>query len=144
MSDDPNIDAWNNFVMYSDPAEHEAGSDKRYAALAKQFMGSVNDGGFNAFLTFSWDFDASEVLEALVAIGAAKAAKELEHVLHELGTPVPRSTEEERWDLLEKNWPSALNEHDALSKEANDELMQVLEAHVREHQGFYLGLAEDH
>jgi hypothetical protein len=129
--------------MYSDPAAYDAGSDRRAAALAKQFMGAVNNGGFNAFLTFSWDLDASEVLDALVAIGAAKAAKELGHVLHKLGTPVLRSTEEERWDLLEKHWPSALDEHDALPQEAEDDLTRVLESHVQEHQGFYLGLSED-
>jgi hypothetical protein len=140
MDRSPSEDAWNNFVMNSQPEDYEAGSIRRSAAIAKQYMGQANKGGINSFLTNSWDVDASEVLVALAAVGAQLAAKEFGFVLGKLGVPVPASSQDARWNLLEQHWPEEMNEHDSLSDEANAELMRVLERHVREQEQFYLGL----
>src|SRR5215468_8539686 len=77
-------------------------------------MGLANNGGINSFLTCSSELDAAEVLQALVSVGALKAAQELGLVLRELGTPVPSSSEEDRFRLLERHWSDALDEHDVL------------------------------
>jgi hypothetical protein len=140
MEESLSNDAWNNFVMNSQPEDHEAGSIWKSAAIAKQYMNLANSGGINSFLTNSWEVDASIVLEALTAVGAHVAAKEFGYVLGKLGVPVPTSSQEERWNLLERHWPDELNEHDSLSDNADAELMRVLERHVREHEQFYLGL----
>lgn len=139
---DSNAKAWNNFVFFSQPDNYEAGDSMRSAAIAKQYMGLANNGGIDSFLTSSYDLGASEVLAALASVGASIATKELGHVLRTLGTPLPASSEEARWGLLEKYWSKSLDEYDLLSHEADSELMRVLEIHVREHEAFYLALAE--
>ena len=85
MADSPSVDAWNNFVMLSEPSRHEIGSSKWSAAIANQYMGGANNGGINSFLTNSWELDASMVLAASVSIGALEAAQELDRVLRGLG-----------------------------------------------------------
>lgn len=140
MTDSPSDDAWNNFVMRSQPDDYELGSSKRLAAIAKMYMGQANRGGINSFLTNAWELDATEVLEALQSIGAVTAAKEFAYVLSELGAPIPSSSQDVRWRLLEQRWSDALNEHDLLSDEADKELMRTLGQHVLEHEDFYLKL----
>lgn len=138
---DRSTEAWNNFV-FSQRDGFETGSAMRSAAIAKDYMGQVNRGGINSFLTYTSDLDASEVLEALVAVGALTTANQFEYVLRALGAPLPSSSEEARWELLEQCWPEELDEHDFLSAEADAELMRVLEIHVREHEDFYVALSE--
>jgi hypothetical protein len=43
---------------------------------------------------------------------------------------------------MDKHWKEALDVLDVLSTEANDELMEVLERHVRENEAFYLSLGD--
>ncbi len=134
--------AWNNFLTYSGPSAHATGSDKRSAAIAAMYMGAANNGGLNSFLTCTWDLDADEVLSSLKALGAAVAARQLEHVLDGLGQPLPASSQDHRYDLLDMCWTDALNEHDTLSTEADVELMRVLDQHVQDNEAFYLALKQ--
>ncbi len=129
--------AWNNFVMRSSAASYEPGSSKRAAAIANLFMGAANNGGLNSFLTSTYDLDSSEVVSALTELGASKAAHQLGIVLQGLGAPLPISTQDERWDLLEKQWHDDLDELDVLTEEADSELMAVLERHVAANEDFY-------
>jgi hypothetical protein len=73
--------AWNGLVMHSAFASYEHGSSKRAAAIFSLFMGCANNGGLNPFLTSTYDLDAAELLDALTAVGTAKAAHQLEGVL---------------------------------------------------------------
>ena len=134
------VQAWNNFVMRSNPACYERESLMRAAAIANRFMGGANNGGLNSFLNSSYDLDAYEVQNALVAVGAKMAARQLQSVLDGLCIPLPVSSQGERWSLLEKYWRDELNEFEALSKETNDELMSVLENHVAANEDFYVKL----
>lgn len=136
----PNIEAWNNFVIRSLPQNYAVGSAQRSAAIAGQYMALANSGGINSFLTLRHDIDASEVVQALLAVGAVKAAKELGLVLHKLGVPIPASSQESRWHLLEQHWSDALDEFDVLSAETDAELLRVLQRHVKEEEDFYLAL----
>jgi hypothetical protein len=123
----PKLEAWNNFVMRSNPTAYEVGSSKRSAAIANLFMGLANNGGINSFLTCSCDLDASEVVDALFAVGAHVATKQLGNVLRGLGSPLPASSHDVRWTLLDENWSDALNDFDVLSADADRELMKALE-----------------
>jgi hypothetical protein len=62
-------------------------------------------------------------------------------VLGELNVPVPASSQEGRFALLERYWPDTLDERDMLSTEADADLMGALEQHVSEHEAFYLALS---
>jgi len=129
--------AWNNFVVNSSPASYEPGSSKRAAAIANLFMGGANNGGLNSFLTSTHDLDAREILGALTDLGANAAAHQLKVVLQGLGVPLPASTQDQRWNLLEKQWHDGLDECDVLSEEADSELLAVLESHVAANEDFY-------
>jgi|GEM_PF-2261228 len=129
--------AWNNFVMRSSAASYEQGSSKRAAAIANLFMGASYNGGLNSFLTSTHDLDANEVVDALTALGASKAAHQLKTVLQGLGAPLPASTQDERWKRLEEQWHEGLDEYDVLTEEADRELMEVLEKHVTANEVFY-------
>jgi Domain of unknown function (DUF4375) len=123
--------------MHSDPASYELGSGMRAAAIANLFLGAANNGGLNSFLTSNYDLDVEEVLDALTALGAAKAARQLDAILSGLGSRLPASTQDERWSILEERWQEDLDEYDVLSKDADAELMAVLETHVAANQAFY-------
>jgi hypothetical protein len=97
------VQAWNNFVMRSDPSSHEQGSRKRAAAIACLYMGLANNGGLNSFLTSTCDLDASEVVDALTVVGAHLAARQLDRVVQGLGKPLRRSSQEERERTCWKN-----------------------------------------
>lgn len=140
MPTDSPYQAWNNFVMHIDPLTFEADSIKRYASLANLFMGMVNNGGINHFLTASYDFGADEYLHALKNIGAKQAVKEFDRVLKGLGEPVPQSSQDERWDLVMRLWTDELDGYDSLSEAADSELLEALEQHVGENEAFYLTL----
>jgi len=129
--------AWNNFVMKSSPASFEPGSSKRAAAIANLFMGATNNGGLNSFLTSTYDLDAREVVCALTDLGARAAAQQLEFVLRGLGVPMPVSTQDERWNLLESQWHDGLDECDVLNKDADSELLTALENHAAANEDFY-------
>ncbi|MDH7973361.1 DUF4375 domain-containing protein [Sphingomonas sp. AR_OL41] len=135
--------AWNNFVMLSDPDASGADGAKRSAAIAKLYMGGANNGGINAFLTSQPQIGSEEVLKALQDVGATKAAQQLAEVLTALGQPLLPATSEERWDTLEQRWTEALDSLDVLSEAADAELMRVLERHVSANASYYAGLAED-
>jgi hypothetical protein len=140
MSDSMDYNAWNNFVMNDDAENLEKGNSKHVAFIAKNYMNTALGGGINSFLTNSWDLDAKDVLKAVKQIGALIAAKELEHILAKIAVPIPVSSQDARWDLMEKHWPEELNEHDFLSDEAEKDLMLNLEEHVRQNEEFYLSL----
>jgi hypothetical protein len=142
MENTPSTQAWNNFVMLSEWHSYDAGTDKRAASIAALFMGLVNNGGLNSFLTSSYDLDAKEVLESLSEIGALTAAQQLNRVLECIGTSLPVSSQNDRWDALEQYWSDELDDFDTLSIEADKQLMEVLERHVANHEEFYLGLGE--
>jgi hypothetical protein len=48
-----------------------------------------------------------QALDALVLVGARKAANDFDLVLRGLGVPVRASSQDARWDLLEEHWPEA-------------------------------------
>ena len=123
--------------MHSAPASYERGSSKRAAAIANLFLGGANNGGLNSFLTSTPELDAEEVLDALTALGAGKAARQLDAILTGMGTRLPASSEEERWRLLEERWHEGLDQHDVLTSDADAELMAVLENHVAANEAFY-------
>lgn len=139
---DKHIDAWNAFVMNCKPEDFDVESEMRSAALAKMYMNMANNGGINWFLTYSYDFDTSEILSALRSVGAFVAAEQLGYVVEQFGGTLPASSEETRWKLLEIAWSEVLDRHDLLSHEADAELMKVLEEHVSRHQDFYLARAK--
>jgi hypothetical protein len=103
-------------------------------------MGLTNNGGINSFLTCSHWLDAAGVVEALVSVGAIKAGQELSRVLRGLSVPVPPSSQEARFELLERHWSDALNEYDVHSAEAEEELLRALQRHVEQNERFYLAL----
>lgn len=138
LQDPIEFDAWNNFVMNSQPADHDKASSKYAAALAKTYMNGANSGGINSFLTNYWEQSGAETLSALKAIGASAAAEQFDKVLIGLGVPVPASTQGDRWELLEKYWLEDLIAHDTLTDEADKELTRLLEQHVEENKVFYL------
>jgi hypothetical protein len=133
--------AWNNFVMANEPELHEAGSERRAAATACRFSGLANNGGLNSFLTATFDLNPREVVEALISIGAPKAAHQLGRVLRGLKAPLGVSSEQARWNALDRHWTDALDEIDTLSEEADAELTAALERHVERDHHFYLSLA---
>lgn len=135
-------EAWNNFVMLSNPEMYGRGSSLRNAAIAALFMGMANNGGLNSFLTCAYDLDAQEVLEALGAVGASKAATQLETIMLGLGISLPASSQEERWNLLDINWTDELDNFDLLRPAADEELLATLERHVFDNEAYYRGLTE--
>jgi len=138
MGDLNQMTAWNNLVMNADPDLHEVGDEMRNAAIACLYMGGANNGGLNAFLTNYSDLDAQEVLQSLDKLGANPAADQLRSVLEKIGEPLPATTEDERWEKLERLWTDELDEMDALTTEADESLLAALEAHVSKHTEYYL------
>jgi hypothetical protein len=135
-----NIEAWNNFVLRSQPSDYHVGTIERAAAIANLYMGVANNGGINSFLTFNNDLDATEVSEALILVGAMEAAKQFNHVLQGLKVPIPASSQDARWKLLERHWTTSLDAHDVLSADANEDLLRALRLHVEANNEFYLTL----
>lgn len=133
--------AWSNFVMTNEPQLHEAGSDRRAAATASLFSNLANNGGLNSFLTSTSDLNPQEVVEALISIGAPKAAHQLDWVLRGLKTGLAVSSQQVRWEALDRHWTDALDDMDTLSEEADAELTAALERHVERDQEFYRNLA---
>ena len=140
MTADQSVQAWNNFVLLSRPGAHEKGSARWLAAIAKDFMGQACNGGLNSFLTYSYDTNAREIVNVLNSIGAVRSALQLTSILDQLGRPLPASSAEERWKVMEDCWSERLEAFDSLTAAAHIELMAVLEAHVEADQRFYLGL----
>jgi Domain of unknown function (DUF4375) len=140
MSIAQSADAWNNFVMSSHAEDYDKGDIKRAAAVAKNYMNQVNSGGINSFLTNNWDVDGEEVVAALNIIDASVAAEQLKHVLSVIGVPMSAMSQDSRWNILEKYWEDELNEENGLSTEAEKDLMNALELHVRQNEAFYLNL----
>ena len=140
---DVEITPWNNFVMNSDAQNPNLDTAKRDAALANLFMNLTNNGGFNSFLTSTYDFDAHDFFLALQRTGANIAADHLRRVLDGLGVPLLVSSQSERWDVLELYWTDDLDELDTLSREADLQLTTLLTEHVENNQEYYLGLTAD-
>ena len=143
MTEDEQMTAWNNLVMHAAPSAFEPGDARRAAAIAALYMGGANSGGLNSFLTSFHDLDAQEVLSSLETLGASVAADQLRHVLDELGDPLPAMSEEERWDRLEASWSDALDPFDALTIEADRDLVAALERHVSANPDAYLKRSSD-
>jgi hypothetical protein len=142
MSDIEDLDAWNNFVMSSQPEDYPKNTMRWAAAMAKNYMNQVNSGGINSFLTNNWELDGDEVLQALKKVGAAAAAEQFVEVLQMLGKPITPSTQNARWQILDECWPpDADNDYDMLSDEAEIGLMQALESHVNKEKDFYHSLS---
>lgn len=135
-----NFDAWNNFVFNSRHTDYEPRSQEWAAALARQFMSLTNRGGINSFLTASAEVDPHHVVDALRIVGAAAAAEQFQTVLDGLGHPLSASTDEERWDFMERHWSDEMEDLDLLSDASDKGLLAALEAHVAENEPFYLGL----
>ncbi len=134
-------DAWNNFVLANEPQLHEQGSERRAAAIACLFSNSVNNGGLNSFLTSTYDLNPQEVVEALLSIGAPKASHQLGRVLRGLKGRLTVSSQQARWDVLDRCWTDALDDLDTLAEEADAELTAALERHVERDNEFYRSLA---
>jgi len=143
MTEAEQMSAWNNLVMHADPNAFEEGDNRRAAAIACIYMGAVNNGGLNSFLTSSYDLDAREVLTALEKLGANTAAKQLRHVLEQLGEALPAMTQNERWERLEALWIDELDAFDVLTEDADRDLIAALEKHVGEYPVFYLSAIAD-
>jgi hypothetical protein len=103
-------------------------------------MGQANNGGLNSFLTYSYEFSSDDVLLALTNIGAQKAAGQLAQVLDALGTALPASSQDERWDAMMTLWTEDKDIVDVLSNEADTDLMTALDSHVECNADFYLAL----
>lgn len=138
-----NIEAWNKFAMQSSPSDFQVGTPLRAAAIANRYWGSANNGGINSFLTVSYDLDAKEILEALILIGALEAAKQFNRVLLALRVPLPVSSQDDRWNLLERHWTESMDSHDLLSEEADRDLSRALKIHVEAYEDFYISLESD-
>ena len=104
-------------------------------------MAVANNGGLNHFLTVCNDLGGDEVVDALMEIGAVKAAAQLRTVVEGLGVPLPSSSEDARRSLVDEHWTEELEAHDVLTAEADQELMDVLQRHVSENEAFYLSLS---
>ncbi|MDD3798146.1 MAG: hypothetical protein PHE36_03100 [Novosphingobium sp.] len=126
--------------MESEPCTHERGSSKRSAAIACLFMSGANNGGLNSFLTCSHDLDVTEVVEALNAVGAVKAANQLQHIIDGLGASLPATSQANRWARLKECWNDDLDEHDVLTPDADVELAGALQKHVAANEEFYRNL----
>jgi hypothetical protein len=140
--EDPNL-AWNNFVILSDPVLIDQPAELRSAAFVNRYWGAANGGGMNSFLTNSYELDAADFIEALEAIGAPIAAKQLRNVLHQIKVPLLASSQDQRWELLDKFWPEHLDDFDCLSEEANKEINAALEDHVARHHTYYVALSAE-
>jgi hypothetical protein len=141
MSDPEDFEAWNNFVLNSQPEDYQAADLKHFAALAKNYMNGAESGGINSFLTNNWQLGGQEVLNALNAVGAVAAARQFAEVLNIIDMPILASTQYERWDFLEKYWPeNAVETFDLLSDAAEKSLMFALEQHVQKNEEFYRSL----
>lgn len=137
MSESPGSEAWNNFVMNSQPEDYRTGDIRKAAALAKLYMGGTNNGGINSFLTNSWEYSGAEVVEALEAVGAQKAAEQLNLVLSGLGVSLPASSQESRWGLMKEHWNDKLDNLDMLSNDSDNDLIRALEEHVKLNSTYY-------
>ena len=137
-SDAEDFDAWNNFVMGSQPEDYSPTDSKHSAALAKNYMNGALGGGINSFLTNSWEFSGQQVLNSLNFMGAVQAAKQFADVLERLGVSILTQTQDERWHLLDKYWPENVDDSfDMLSDESEKSLMFALEKHVQSNEQFY-------
>ena len=135
------IDAWNNFVLNSSRYEvFEPTDPKRAAAVVAVAWGTIQNGGYSAFLMSSYDLDADGVLKAFRAIGAFEAGVEFEAILRMIGISLPATTHGERWDALERHWPDEADAHDVMSEGADNDIEAALERHVTENEAFYLSL----
>ena len=135
--------AWNNFVLLGDAMSTHLEEGFRSAAIANLYMGGVNNGGINSFLTSTYELGGADVVSSLKNVGAHRAAEQLEQILSDLGEPLIPSSQEERWELLDRCWPEEWDdfvELDTLAKEADEELMVMLMQHVSAHKSYYLAL----
>ena len=137
---DSDIEAWNNFVMNSDPHLPNVGQSFRDAAISNVFGNLSNNGGLNSFLTSTYDLDASDVLAALQRIGADIAANQLRLILDGIDVSLPVSTQDERWELLDRYWTDDLDEIETLGVEADKQLTAILQKHVAENKTYYSSL----
>jgi hypothetical protein len=133
--------AWNNFVLLSEPAQHAPGSERRAAAIACRYLSLSNNGGLNSFLTCSNDLDAEEVLASLIAVGAPVAADQFKAILRSIAEPLPAASQADRWAVLDRCWTEDMDRLDVLSEEADTELKHALERHVGRNAQFYVSLA---
>jgi len=138
MNDNPGHQAWNNFVQGSDPSDPSLSKACRAAAIANLFMGAVNNGGINSFLTATPELGTEEVLDAMLELGMSETATQFGAVISGLGRHLPASSSEERWQTLESLWTGEMDDLDVLTPQADAELMHVLELHVRAHEAYYL------
>jgi hypothetical protein len=132
--------AWNNFVTLNKASNHEYGTERWAAAVANLYLGQANNGGLNSFLTYSYEISSDDVLLALTSIGARTAAGQLAEVLDSLGTGLPTSSQDERWDTMMKLWTKDADIVDVLSDDAETDLMTALESHVERDARYYLEL----
>ncbi|MDH7971283.1 DUF4375 domain-containing protein [Sphingomonas sp. AR_OL41] len=133
----PSDEAWNNFVMQSDPGAFAQDTSERAAAIANLFMGVTSNGGLSHFLESTYDLDAAETVDALHVVGAHGASSQLQEVISGLAIALPPMSQDDRWNALQEHWKGRLDDLDTLSSEAEDELMAALTRHVLEREAFY-------
>jgi hypothetical protein len=132
--------AWNTLVMNADPTKFPQGDIKRSAAIASIYMGIANNGGINHYLTYSHALDGDETYDALIALAANIAASEFSIVLEKLGEPLKATSQDARWDTIERLWTEELDAMDVRTKDADKDIVRALNKHINEHGAFYLGL----
>ena len=93
-----------------------------------------------SLLGFDAEFDYAAITKDSHGRRVFPANPEFSLVLRGLGVPVPPSSEEARFRLLERHWSDALDEHDVLSAQADEELLRALQRHVRQNDAFYAAL----
>ena len=140
MAEEPNVEAWNNFVMVSEPNFYDVGSEKWSAAVTNQYWGLALNGGVDHFLCVMHDIDANDIREALNATGALVAAKEFGEFLNLIGERLSASSQNERSKLLDRCYTEPLDEYVTLTIEADTDLASALKQHVIENEDFYLNL----
>jgi hypothetical protein len=140
LNDTQQMVAWDTLVMNADPSKFPQGDIKRSAAIASIYMGIANNGGINHYLTFSYALDGIETYNALIQLGANTAAKEFKTVLEQLGDPMKSTSQDNRWNLMEKLWTEKFDALDLLTVEADQDIVSALTKHIQEHGAFYLGL----
>lgn len=132
--------AWNTLVTDADPSKYPRGDIKRAAAIASIYMGIANNGGINHYLTYSYALDGIETYDALIQLGANVAANQYKSILEQLNEPLIATTQDDRWNIIERLWTASLDASDLLTNDADKNILLALEKHIQDHSACYLGL----
>ena len=128
--------AWNRFVQ-SEPDDYAPGDIRRDAAIAGYFSGVNGNGGPVHSLDVMSEFSGDEIVASLRAVGAVRAASEMDALLGALGEPLPKADNCERKQAVARLVTEEIELEFPFSEEAEQELDLALEAHVRAHSDHY-------